>query len=337
MKARPVTLLVVLAAILAAPLAVDAQPPKVARIGYLVTGSLESPEAQVILNAFRQGLRERGYVEGQNILIEYRGADGKIERLPGLATELTRLKVDLILAGATPAARAAQQATTTIPIVASAMGDPVGDGLVASLGRPGGNVTGTTFLGPELVPKRLELLKEALPKVSRVAALWHPGAFGDRTTRDMLKETEIAARALGVHRQLVEVRSPADLDRAFSMMVRDRADALLVFPSPMLFAERKRIVDLATKHRLPSMFNAREFAELGGLIAYGANLADLTRRGATYVDKILKGARPADLPVEQPLKFDLVINLRTAQALGVTVPQSLLIRADHVIHSWVTL
>jgi len=336
-KARPVTLLVVLAAILAAPLAVDAQPPKVARIGYLVTGSLESPEAQVILNAFRQGLRERGYVEGQNILIEYRGADGKIERLPGLATELTRLKVDLILAGATPAARAAQQATTTIPIVASAMGDPVGDGLVASLGRPGGNVTGTTFLGPELVPKRLELLKEALPKVSRVAALWHPGAFGDRTTRDMLKETEIAARALGVHRQLVEVRSPADLDRAFSMMVRDRADALLVFPSPMLFAERKRIVDLATKHRLPSMFNAREFAELGGLIAYGANLADLTRRGATYVDKILKGARPADLPVEQPLKFDLVINLRTAQALGVTVPQSLLIRADHVIHSWVTL
>jgi len=330
-KARPVTLLVVLAAILAAPLAVDAQPPKVARIGYLVTGSLESPEAQVILNAFRQGLRERGYVEGQNILIEYRGADGKIERLPGLATELTRLKVDLILAGATPAARAAQQATTTIPIVASAMGDPVGDGLVASLGRPGGNVTGTTFLGPELVPKRLELLKEALPKVSRVAALWHPGAFGDRTTSDMLKETEIAARALGVHRQLVEVRSPADLDRAFSMMVRDRADALLVFPSPMLFAERKRIVDLATKHRLPSMFNAREFAELGGLIAYGANLADLTRRGATYVDKILKGARPADLPVEQPLKFDLVINLRTAQALGVTVPQSLLIRADDVI------
>src|SRR5207249_10807325 len=201
------------------------QPPKVAQIGFLVTGSLESPETRVTLDAFRQGLRERGYVEGQNIVIEYRAADGRIERLPGLATELAHPQVDLIVAPNTPAARAAQQATTTIPIVAPVMGDPVGDGLVASLARPGGNITGLTFLGPELVPKRLELLKEALPRVSRVAALWHPGAFGERTTQDMLKATEAAARTLGVQLQLVEARRPDELDRAFSTMTREHSDA----------------------------------------------------------------------------------------------------------------
>jgi len=227
--------------------------------------------------------------------------------------------------------RAAQQATTTIPIVAGAMGDPVGDGLVASLARPGGNITGLTFLGPELVPKRLGLLKEALPKVTRVAALWHPGAFGERTTRDMLKGTEAAARALGVQLQLVEVRGPDELDRAFSTMAKERADALIVFPSTMLFNERRRIVALAAKHRLPSMFNNRESVELGGLISYGASITDLIRRAATYVDKILKGAKPADLPVEQATKFEFVINLRTAKALGLTIPQSLLLRADELI------
>jgi len=317
--------------ILASPRTAGAQPPKVARLGYLVTGSLESPEVRLRRDAFRTGLRELGYVEGQNLVIEYRGADGKIERLPGFATELTRLKVDLIMAVATPAARAAQQATSAIPIVATAMGDPVRDGLVASLARPGGNVTGTTFLGPELVPKRLELLKQALPRVSRVAGLWHPGAFSAGTITDMLKETEAAAGTLGLQLQLVEVRGPYEFDRAFMTMVREHAEALLVLPSTMLFAEGKRIVDLTAKHRLPAMFNAREFVELGGLIAYGASLIDLNRRAATYVDRILKGAKPADLPVEQPTKFELVLNLKTAKALGLTIPQSVLLRADHVI------
>jgi putative tryptophan/tyrosine transport system substrate-binding protein len=329
---RLIGLAVILAfSLILVPLAAEAQPPKVARLGYLVTGSLESPEVRARRDAFRTGLRELGYVEGQNIVIEYRGAEGKIERLRGLATELTRLKVDLIMAVATPAARAAQQATSAIPIVATAMGDPVRDGLVASLARPGGNVTGTTFLGPELVPKRLELLKQALPRVSRVAGLWHPGAFSEGTMRDMLKETEAAARTLGVQLQLVAVRGPDEFDRAFSTMISERAEALLVFPSTMLFAEGKRIVDLAAKHRLPSMFNAREFVDLGGLIAYGASLSDLNRRAATYVDKILKGAKPADLPVEQPTKFELVVNLKTAKALGLTIPQSLVLRADEVI------
>ncbi len=315
----------------APPTANAQQPSKVARIGFLLTGSLESPEMRVGLYAFRQGLRERGYVEGQNIVIEVRGADGKIERLPGLASELVRLKVDLIVAGGYASGRAAQQATTTIPIVAVAMGDPVGDKLVASLARPGGNITGSTFLGPELVPKRLELLKEALPTASRVAALWHPGAFGERTTKDMMKETEAAAQARRVQLQLVAVRGSDELDYAFSTITREGAAALIVFPSAMLFSERRRIVDLAPRHRLPSMYNAREFMELGGLIAYGASITDLNRRAATYVDKFLKGANPADLPVEQPTKFELAINLKTAKALGLTIPQSLLLRADEVI------
>jgi putative ABC transport system substrate-binding protein len=318
--------------LLMAPLAAQAQPlAKVARIGYLVIGSLEAPETRALLDAFRQGLRERGYVEGQNIVIVYRAADGQIERLPSLATELAHLKVDLIVAGNTPAARAAQHATTTIPIVASVMGDPVGDGLVASLARPGGNITGLTFLGPELLGKRLELLKEALPRVSRVAALWHPGAFAERTTQAMVQGTEAAARTLGVHLQLVEVRGPDEFDRAFATMTQAHAEALLVFPSPMLFQEHARLVDLAARHRLPAMYQAREFVERGGLIAYGASITDLIRRGATYVDKILKGATPADLPVEQAMKFELVINLKTAQALGLTMPASLLLLADQVI------
>jgi putative ABC transport system substrate-binding protein len=318
--------------LLAAPRAAGAQQPaKVPRIGYLVTGSPESPETRAVLAAFRQGLREHGYVEGQNIVIEYRAAEGKIERLADLAAELAGLRVDLIVAPNTPSARAARQATTTIPIVTAVMGDPIGDGLVASLARPGGNITGLTFLGPELVPKRLQVLKEALPKVSRVAALWHPGAFSERTNQDMLKGTETAARTLRVQLHLAEVGGADDLDRAFSMMTRERADALIVFPGPMLFNERKRIVGLAAKHRLPSMFSAREFVELGGLISYGASIADLIRRSASHVDKILKGAKPGDLPVEQPTKFELVINMKTAKALGLTIPKSLLLRADDVI------
>jgi ABC-type uncharacterized transport system substrate-binding protein len=317
---------------LAAPLAGEAkQAANAPRIGWLLSGSLESPESRAVLSAFRQGARERGYVEGQNIVIEYRAAEGRIGHFPALATDLVRLKVDLIIAGSTPAARAARQATTTIPIVAPTMGDPVGDGFVASLARPGGNITGLTFLGPELVPKRLELLKEALPKVSRVAGLWHPGNLSERTTKDMLSQTETAARTLRMQLQLVEVRSPDELDRAFSTMARQRADALIMFPSAMLFNERQRVINLAEKHRLPSVYAAKEFVEIGGLISYGASITDSFRRAATYVDRILKGAKPGDLPVEQPTKFELVINLKTAKALGLSIPPSLLSRADEVI------
>ena len=318
--------------VFAAPFAADAQQPaKGARIGQLDFGSLESPEVRVLHDAFRQGLRERGYVEGQNIVIEARGADGENERLPGLATELVRLKVDLIVAVSTPVTRAVQQATTTIPIIAIAMGDPVADKLVASLARPGGNITGSTFLGPQLVPKRLALLKEALPTISRVTVLWHPGAFGERTMSNMMNETEVAARTLGLQLRLIGVNGPEEFDRAFSTMTRERADAVILFPSPMLFVERRRIVDLAAKHRLPLMSMGRELVELGGLMSYGASITDLSRRAATYVDKILKGTRPADLPVEQPTKFELVINVKNAKALGITIPQSLLLRAEEVI------
>jgi len=318
--------------ILAAPLEADAQQPaKVPRIGMLLNLSPEHPEGRPLVDVFRQALRELGYVEGRNIVIEYRWAEGRIERFPALAAELVRLKVDLIVAVNTPAARAAKQATTTIPIVVPAMQDPVKDGLVASLGRPGGNVTGVTFLGPELVAKRLQLLKEALPGVSRVAGLWHPGGLAERTMRDMVKDAEGAARTLGVQLQLVGVGAPDEIDKAFSTLTKGRAEALFVFPSPMLFGERRRIVELAAKHRLPAMSNVREFVELGGLMSYGASLPDLFRRAATYVDKILKGAKPADLPVEQPTKFELVINLKTAQALGLTFPQSIFIQATEVI------
>jgi putative ABC transport system substrate-binding protein len=318
--------------LLAAPLTAEAQQPaRVPRIGFLITGLLGSPETKASLDAFRQGLRDSGYVEGQNILIEYRGADGYIERLPGLATELIRLKVDLIVAGATPAGRAARQATTTIPIVVTAMGDPVGDGLVASLARPGGNLTGTTFLGPRLVSKHLELVKEALPRASIVAILRHPGAFAESTMKGMLREAEAAAKTLRIRLYFADVRSPNELEGAFSTMRTGQPDAFVVFPTPMLFAERRRIVALAVKHRLPSVFNNREAVELGGLMGYGTSILELQRRTATYVDKILKGARPADLPVEQPTKFELVINLQTARALGLTIPQSLLQRADQVI------
>ena len=313
------------------PVAVYAQPAKVAHIGYLVTSPLESPEARATLNAFREGLREHGYVEGQNIVIEYRAADGKIERFQRLATELVRLNLDLIVAPNTPAALAVQQVTNTVPVVVPAMGDPVGDGLVASLARPGGNITGLTFLGPELAAKRLGLLKQALPNVSRVAVLWHPGAFGERTTANMLNSTDEAGRILAVELQFLEVRGTDEFDRAFSDMTRNHVDALIQFSSGLLFAERRRIVDLATKHRLPSMFAAKEFVELGGLMAYGASINDLFRRCATDVAKILKGAKPADLPVEQPTKFDLVVNLKTMRELGLTISRDFLLLADEVI------
>jgi putative ABC transport system substrate-binding protein len=314
------------------PLAAHAQQAgRVYRLAVLVTGVGDSAETRAGLNALLQGLKDLGYFEGRNIVIELRSADGRIERLPDLARELVDLKVDLIYAGATPAGRAAQQATSTIPIVVSAMGDPVGDRLVVSLARPGGNVTGTTFLGPELVPKRLALLKELMPGLSRVAVLWHAAAFGEITTASMRKEADDAAARLGLQLQFTEARSPDDLDTAFAAVARTQAEAVFQFPSPMLYLARKRFVDLAAMHRLPGMYNAREFVQLGGLIGYGSDLLHLSRQAATYIDKILKGAKPAELPVEQPTTFELFINLKTAKALGLTIPPSILARADEVI------
>jgi putative tryptophan/tyrosine transport system substrate-binding protein len=263
-------------------------------------------------------------------VIEYRDAEGKPERLRALAAELVALKVDVIMVGGTPQALAAKQATRTLPIVFPAASDPVASGLVTSLARPGGNVTGLSNLNTELVGKCLEQLKQTIPGVSRVAVLWQPGGLAERTEKDMLKAAEGAARALGVRLELVEARGPDDFDRA-SEMTRTRAGALTVLPSVMFITERRRIVDLAAKNRLPAVYPAREFVDAGGLMAYGPNVSDLFRRAATYVDKILKGAKPADLPVEQPTKFELVINLKTAKALGLTIPQSVLLRADEVI------
>ncbi|TMH21568.1 MAG: ABC transporter substrate-binding protein [Betaproteobacteria bacterium] len=314
----------------AAPFTAEAQQAtKVARIGYLANNPATSP---YLRETFLQGLRDLGYVEGRNLVIEYREAEGKADRLPALAAELVALKVDVILAaGSTLTARVAKEATTTIPIVFAAVGDPVGSGLVTSLARPGGNVTGLSGLTAELVGKRLELLKQAVPGVDRVAVLWFPGALGERTDKDMLREAEAAARALAVRLQVVEARGPADFDRAFSDMTRARAGALTVLPSNMFLREHRRLVDLAAKNRLPAVYTFREFVDAGGLMSYGANQPDLFRRAATYVDKILKGAKPGDLPVEQPTKFELIINLKTAKDLGLTIPQSVLARADEVI------
>jgi putative ABC transport system substrate-binding protein len=264
-------------------------------------------------------------------VIEYRDAEGKLERFPALAAELVALKVGVTVAVSTLPALAAKQATRTLPIVFAAAADPVTSRLVTSLAQPGGNVTGLSLLAPELVGKCLELLTQAVPGVSRVAVLWQPGGVGERTERDMLKEAEVAARALGVRLQVVEARGPQDFDRAFSDMTRVRAGALTVLPSGMFNNERRRLVDLAGKNRLPAVYPLREYVDAGGLMAYGPNLADLSRRAATYVDKILRGAKPADLPVEQPTKFELVINLKTAKALGLTIPPSLLGRADQLI------
>jgi putative tryptophan/tyrosine transport system substrate-binding protein len=321
--------LIAAGALLAAPLAAVAQQAaKIARIGFLTANLAPNPHLR---EAFRQGLRDLGYVEGRNVVIEYRYAEGKPERLPALAAELVALKVDVIVASGTLAALAAKQATRTLPIVFSPAGDPVGSGLVTSLARPGGNVTGLSAFAPELVGKRLELLKQAVPGVSRVAVLWQPGAFGERAEMDTLKLAEVAARDLGVPLQFVEARGPADFDRAFSDMTRARAGALTVLASNMFNSERRRLVDLAAEKRLPALYSARELVDAGGLMSYGPNLADLYRRAATYVDKILKGANPAGLPVEQPTKFELVINLKTAKVLGLTIPQSVLTRADDLI------
>jgi putative ABC transport system substrate-binding protein len=327
MRRRVVGIIALVLGILGAPLPAAAQPPgKVPRIGFLWASSPSTNPH--LIEAFRQRLRELGWVEGQNIAIEYRTAEGKLERLPDLASELVGLKVDLIVAVATPGARAAKQATATIPVVMVGVGDPVGLGYVASLARPGGNITGLSSMSVDLGPKRLELLKETIPRVSRVGLMWNPA---DPARALEVRETQAAAEKLGLRLQSIEVRSPEEIERAFSAMPRERLDALIVQQDPLTILHRARIAGLTVKSRLPAISVFREFPEAGGLMAYGTNLADLYRRAATYVDKILKGAKPADLPVEQPTRFELVINLKTAKALGLTIPQSVLIRADQVI------
>jgi putative tryptophan/tyrosine transport system substrate-binding protein len=315
--------------LLAAPLDAAAQPAgKVYRIAYLGNSPPNTPEVSRLREALRQGLRERGWVEGRNAVIEWRSAEGWMERLPDLAAELVRLKVDVIVTGAGPATRAAKQATTTIPIVAVAVSDPVAQGLVASLARPGGNITGLATLFPELAVKRLGLLKETLPGVSRVAVLWNAANPGNVI---ILRGVQAAARTLGMTLQSRDVRGPNDFEAAFAKLTSERPEALLILDDPLLFQYGAAIAHFAAKKRLPAMYPFKESVESGGLIAYRVNLVELYRRAAEYVDKILKGAHPGRLPIEQPTKFELVINLKAAKALGLTIPPSLLQRADQVI------
>jgi putative ABC transport system substrate-binding protein len=305
------------------------QPPeKVPRVGYLIAGARSDPQRQRLLEAFRQGLRELGYVEGQNVDIESRWAEGKDDRLPALAADLVRSKVDVIVTQSGAATKAAQQATRTIPIVMGLANDAVGSGLVASLARPGGNVTGLTVISSDVVGKQFQLLTELVPKLSQVALLTNPA---NPASAPFVREAEAAARALGVRLQTLEARDPQEIDSAFPAMTRERAGALVILPDVIFLSQRRRIAELATQKRLPAVYGVREYAEAGGLIAYGASHIDLVRRAATFVDKILKGAKPGDLPVEQPTRFELVINLRTAKAIGLTIPPSVLQRADQII------
>jgi putative ABC transport system substrate-binding protein len=316
-----------LASALAVASAQAQQPTKIPRIGYL--GGTSRSANPVRPEAFRQGLRELGYVEGKNIVIEWRHHEGKLDRLPALAAELVRLKVDIIITGGPPAARAAKEATVTIPIVMTQVGDPVGSGFVASLARPGGNITGLSSLAPELSGKRLELLKEIVPRLSRVAV------FGTSTSPDnaqSLREVELAATAFGVKLQYLDVLSPKDFETAFRAASKGRADAVLwQVAGGVAAAQRPQIADLAVKSRLPVIYTGRADVEAGGLVSYGVSIADLDRRAATYVDKILKGAKPADLAVEQPKKFEFIINLKAAKQIGLTIPPNVLARADKVI------
>jgi len=303
------------------------QTGKVPRIGYPTPGALSANAARI--EAFRQGLRELGYVEGRNIVIEWRsGGDGKDDRIPALVAELVRLKVDVIVTGGPTATRAAKEATATIPIVMTQVGDPVGSGIVASLARPGGNVTGLSTLAPEIGGKQLELLREIVPRLFRVAVLGTSTIPGNA---ERLKEVELAAGAFGVKLQSLDLLSPKNLDAAFRAARKGRAGAVLVLGGAVFIFQRTQIVELAIKSRLPAAYSSREFVEDGGLMSYGASNTDLSRRAAVYVDKILKGAKPADLPVEQPTKFEFIINLKAAKQIGLTIPQKVLARADKVI------
>ena len=302
------------------------QSTKIPRIGFLYVAFPSTSPARV--EAFRQALRELGYVEGKNIVIEYRYAEGKLDRLPALAAELVRLKVDVIVTGGPAATRPAKEATVTIPIVMAADSDPVRSGFVASLARPGGNITGLATLAPEISGKRLEVLKETLPRLSRLAVL---GSSTEPDNALSLRETVLAAGAFGVHIQYLEVPNPREVKAAFRAASKGRADAILVLGGTVLNQRRTEIVDLAAKSRLPAIYYAAEWVQDGGLMSYGMNFSDLYRRAATYVDKILKGAKPADLPVEQPTKFELVINLKTAKQIGLIIPPDVLALTDKVI------
>jgi putative ABC transport system substrate-binding protein len=302
------------------------QPTKIPHIGFQLDAPASSATARI--EAFRQGLRELGYVEGKNIVIEYRYAEGNLDRLPALAAELVRLNVDVIVTGGAANTRAAQEATKIIPIVMALDSDPLGAGFVASLARPGGNITGLSTLAPEITGKQLELLKEIVPKLSRLAVL------GNSTTpvnAQALREIELPAGAFRVKLQYLDIRDPKDIETAFRAASKGRAEALLALASPLFVLQRTQLTDLALKNLLPAIYDRREFVDDGGLMSYGTNFADMSRRAATYVDKILKGAKPADLPVEQPTKFELIINLRTAKQIGLKIPPNVLARADKVI------
>jgi len=313
--------------LLGSPIAVGAQPAgKVSRVGFL-GNSTAALEANLV-GPFREGLHDLGDVEGRNILIEYRWAEGKYERLPALVAELAALKVDVIVTAGTPAALAVEKTAPSIPLVMVAVGDPVGVGLVVDLGRPGGNATGLSSIAPELEGKRLELLREVVPKLSHIAVLWNPD---NPFHTGSLKETRAAARVLGIKAQFLGVRVSEDLPAAFASIVKERPGALLVLADRVFLHNRARIVDFEAKQRLPGVYAYRELVEAGGLMSFGPNYADMHRRAASYVDKILKGSKPADLPVEQPTRFELMINLKTAKALGLKIPPSLLARADAVV------
>ena len=314
--------------LLALPFPAQAQQPKrIARIGWLEISS-SVPEVLRLIEIFRKGLRDLGWVEGQNVAFEYRYADGKAERLPDLAAELVRLKVEIIVTHSGAPIRAAKEATRTIPIVMVVSGDPVADGTVASFARPGGNVTGLTIFAPELSGKRLELLKEAVPRVSRVAVLWTEAARGGPAR----KEVDAAASVLKLQLRPVVLRTPSDLQNEFEAAIKWRPNGILIMPDPILNRDlRIPIVELVAKHRLPAMYGGLEFPEVGGLMAYGPDIDANYRRAAIYVDKILKGTKPADLPVERPMKFEFVINLKTAKEIGITIEPNVLVRADRVI------
>ena len=325
-KAAVPSILVVVVLLALGVIAEAQQPKKVARIG-LFSGSRPSPMPPAI-EAFREGLRELGCVEGRDILFEYRWAEGKVDRYAVLAAELVRLGVDVIVTQGTQATVAAKQATNTIPIVAGGAGDLVGEGLVSSLARPGGNVTGFTNIDPDLSAKRLQFLRETLPKVSRVAVLYHGGPGGDQ---DELRETQTAAKSLGVQIQALHVLEPDQFQRAYAAMTKERAQALIIFHGSFTSFHRRALLDLAAKIRIPTLCGTPEWSEAGGLISYGHDRRDQYRRAASYVDKILKGAKPADLPVEQPKKFELIINVKTAKQIGLTIPPNVLARATKLI------
>jgi ABC-type uncharacterized transport system substrate-binding protein len=316
--------LLALALVVVSPAAAQ-QPAKVPRIGYLRVGPATAPTNQRSREAFLEGLRELGYVQGKNIVIEWRFAEGRYDRLPDLAAELVRLQVDVLVAGSTPEAVAAKNATKTLPIVFAGVGDPVATGLVASLASPGGNLTGLSLLSRDLDGKRLELLKETIPEASTVAVLGNPA---NPTLPIHRRELQAAGGALGVQVQLLEVRTPDDFERAFAAASTGRAAGLLVLPDALADAHRARIAALAARSGLPAIYAFREWPEAGGLMSYGPSISDSYRRAAAYVDKILKGAKPGGLPVEQPTKFELVVNLKVAKGLGLTIPQSLLLRAE---------